>query len=201
MGKSFEKDESVKIGKLDCTQAQALCQENEVKGYPTLAFFKDGQKVETYKGARNLKDLKDFVQSMKDGPSKSDDSDKVPEGDEVASAVLRINSDDFESTIKEGVTFIKFFAPWCGHCKRLAPTWDELAAKFTDVKNVKIAKIDCTSNDNKNKDLCNDQGVNGFPTLNIYKDGKKVTEYSGSRKVEDLEAFVKKHSDVSKDEL
>ena len=37
-----------------------------------------------------------------------------------------------------------------------------------------IAHVDCTVDDNKNKELCNGEGVNGFPTLNIYKDGEKV---------------------------
>jgi thioredoxin domain-containing protein 5 len=58
-----------------------------------------------------------------------------------------------------GVAFIKFFAPWCGHCKRLAPTWDQLSAEFVDNKDVKIAKVDCTSDDNKNRDLCNENKV------------------------------------------
>ena len=58
----------------------------------------------------------------------------------------------------QGVTFVKFFAPWCGHCKRLAPTWVQLADKYASTEGVTIAKVDCTSNDNKNKELCNAQG-------------------------------------------
>ena len=69
---------------------------------------------------------------------------------------------------------VEFFAPWCGHCKRLAPTWDELAGKFAAAADVTVAKVDCTSDDNKNKELCSAQGVNGFPTLHLYKEGKKV---------------------------
>ena len=52
LAKAFEKDEGVKIAKVDCTQAQSVCQDYDVRGYPTLAYFKDGKKVETYRGAR-----------------------------------------------------------------------------------------------------------------------------------------------------
>jgi thioredoxin domain-containing protein 5 len=52
LAKAFENDETVKIAKVDCTQAQSVCQDNDVRGYPTLAYFKDGKKVETYRGAR-----------------------------------------------------------------------------------------------------------------------------------------------------
>lgn len=45
----------------------------------------------------------------------------------------------------------------CGHCKRLAPTWEELAKKFVDNQEVSIVKIDCTLE--VNKQLCNDQEV------------------------------------------
>jgi len=190
LAKSYEGDDKVKIGKLDCTQAQSVCQENQVRGYPTLHYMRDGKIVETYKGGRDLESLKDFVKSMTGSAGAK----------EVKSDVAMLNKDNFEEKVKEGVAFVKFFAPWCGHCKRLAPTWEALATKFEGKSGVTIAKVDCTADDNSNKDLCNAQGVNGFPTLNIYKNGEKIEEFNGRRELSDLEDFVNKHL-ASKDEL
>lgn len=53
------------------------------------------------------------------------------------------------------VYMIAFFAPWCGHCKRLAPTWVEMATKLKDNGNVKVAYIDCT----QHRDICSNAGV------------------------------------------
>jgi thioredoxin domain-containing protein 5 len=65
---------------------------------------------------------------------------------------------------------------------------------------VKIAQVDCTLSDNK--DLCSQQEVNGFPTLFIYKNGEKITEYNGSRSLEDLYDFVNRYTtDSGHDEL
>ena len=68
-----------------------------------------------------------------------------------------------------GVTFVKFFAPWCGHCKRLAPTWEELAAKYADAEGVTIAKVDCTAEGNTNKELCDGQDVRYYFSYSLAK--------------------------------
>merc|ERR1711915_934508 len=191
LAKSFEKDEQVKIAKLDCTQQQSLCQEHEVKGYPTLAYFRNGRKVETYKGARTLAELTDFVNTEKGEAGKDADQDgKVPEP-KTASPVTKLDKNNFEAETKSGVAFVKFFAPWCGHCKRLAPTWEELAAKMNkDVEmDVTIAKVDCT----EATALCSAQDVTGYPTLKFFKNGAEKDDgvkYRGQRDLAALEKFI-----------
>jgi len=65
---------------------------------------------------------------------------------------------------------------------------------------VTIGHVDCTADGNANRELCSAHGVNGFPTLNIYKNGEKAEEYSGKRDLEDLAAFVEKHLAAPADE-
>ena len=54
-------------------------------------------------------------------------------------------------------------APWCGHCKQLAPIWEELAEHFQEDKDVVIAKMDSTKNEVENI------SVQGFPTLKFFR--------------------------------
>ena len=78
--------------------------------------------------------------------------------------------------------FIKFFAPWCGHCKKLAPVWDEFHQKHGN--EINIAKVDCTSNEAK--PLCNQFEIRGYPSLLFLKEDKAYT----FRKPRKLEEFV-----------
>ena len=86
-----------------------------------------------------------------------------------SSDVVELDSSNFEklTQMNTGATtgdwFIKFYAPWCGHCKRLAPTWEEVA---TELKGqVNVAKVDVT----QNRDLGKQYGIKGFPTLLLFR--------------------------------
>ncbi|XP_043970666.1 protein disulfide-isomerase A2 [Gambusia affinis] len=79
--------------------------------------------------------------------------------------------------------FIEFYAPWCGHCKELAPIWDQLGEKYADHENIIIAKMDATANEVESL------VISGFPTIKYYPaEGKEVVDYTGNR---DLETFRK----------
>lgn len=194
LAKSFEHDKSVTIGKLDCTQFRDICHEYEVKGYPTLLWIEDGKKIEKYTGDRSHEDLKKFAVRLL-----GDDAGVQQKEDlrEPQPPVTVLTSENFENAIEQGCTLVKFFAPWCGHCKRMAPTYDELGRKFVGHDQVKIAKVDCTVE--VNRSLCSEQNVNGFPTLYLYKNANQIGEYNGDRSLDDMVSFITRH--LEHDEL
>jgi len=105
------------------------------------------------------------------------------------SAVLDLIPSNFDDVVlKSGKpTLVEFFAPWCGHCKNLAPIYEELAQSFASSDKVQIAKVDADAE----KDLGQRFGIQGFPTLKFF-DGKskEPTDYSGGRDLESLSAFI-----------
>ena len=77
----------------------------------------------------------------------------------------------------------------CGHCQRLAPTWEELGAIFKSNPQVQIIKVDCT----KNSETCKKYGVQGYPTLVLFENGEAIAKHKGGRTLNELLDFIKEN--------
>ena len=118
-------------------------------------------------------------------------SEELPAGlDNGVTVVVGKNFKDVALDASKDV-LLEFYAPWCGHCKQLAPEYEKLAARFAGVSHVTIAKMDATANEVDHPGV----NVKGFPTLYFFPAGadKKVVEYDGARDLDGLTAFLKKN--------
>jgi len=106
-----------------------------------------------------------------------------------ASDVLILTPDNFDSEIGgDSPALVEFFAPWCGHCKSLAPEYDILATTFKG-QPVKIASVDA----DKHRDLGGRFEVSGFPTIKWFPANTKTPEtYSGGRTAADMTDWINK---------
>lgn len=85
--------------------------------------------------------------------------------------------------------FVKFFAPWCGHCKNLAPQYEALGEQLADNEKIVIAKCDVTKNDVP-------YAVKGYPTLVFYPAQSKSSpvEYLDERNLESMLNFLEEQT-------
>ena len=85
---------------------------------------------------------------------------------------------------------IKFFAPWCGHCRAMADDWEQLGKEWNDHEVGLIAQVDCTSDDGQ--PICEDFDVQNFPTI-VWGDPMSAETYDGERTYEEMSKFAKEY--------
>jgi len=114
------------------------------------------------------------------------------------SHVVVLGDEDFEETIqKNQYVFAEFYAPWCGHCKRLAPEYEIVADHFhTTGSPVIISKVDATIH----VDTATKLGIRGYPTLKFFKNGQAI-DYEGGRSAEELIKWITKKTSAATTEL
>lgn len=94
-----------------------------------------------------------------------------------------LDDTNFNTEIAQGVTFVDFYADWCGPCRMIAPIVEELA---NEMDGVKIAKLDIESAQTTTSSL----GITSIPTMILFKDGKEVKRIVGIRDKESLKGMI-----------
>eukprot|EP01054_Gregarina_sp_Poly1_P005041 Gregarina_sp_Poly_1__5040@NODE_266_length_10382_cov_507_901212_g232_i0_p3_GENE_NODE_266_length_10382_cov_507_901212_g232_i0NODE_266_length_10382_cov_507_901212_g232_i0_p3_ORF_typecomplete_len471_score84_06Thioredoxin/PF00085_20/6_5e32Thioredoxin/PF00085_20/1e03Thioredoxin/PF00085_20/0_0009Thioredoxin/PF00085_20/1e24Thioredoxin_6/PF13848_6/7Thioredoxin_6/PF13848_6/3_6e08Thioredoxin_6/PF13848_6/5_3e19Thioredoxin_6/PF13848_6/2_2e02Thioredoxin_6/PF13848_6/0_56Calsequestrin/PF01216_17/1_7e15Calseques len=165
-----------------------------MKEFPGLTVVWEEGKYK-FEGPWTEKAITKFIEAVKAGkvkkflksepvPETNDEPVKVVVGQQFSEMVMQKNKD----------VFLKIYAPWCGHCKKLAPVWEELALRTKNSPHFMVAKFDGTANE---PDVTGFD-FHGFPTLYFIKAGSKTPQaYDGERTVEGFIEFAKKHGAYS----
>lgn len=106
------------------------------------------------------------------------------------SDVTQLKKDTFDEFIaSHDLVLAEFFAPWCGHCKALAPEYEEAATTLKE-KDISLVKVDCT----EESGLCQTYGVDGYPTLKVFRGKDNISPYTGQRKAAAITSYMVKQS-------
>lgn len=123
------------------------------------------------------KEIKEFISDMFTGKIKPNlKSDPIPAVND--GPLIQVVGKTFDEIVLDATkdVFIMFYAPWCGHCKKLAEPWQQLAEDMKGYKNLVIAKIDATTNEAMGV------AIRGYPTIMLYpRDHKEGVKYEGDR--------------------
>jgi protein disulfide-isomerase A1 len=155
----------------------------------------------TMEGEINEQNVLKFVEQWESGSLKAHlKSEEIPEKQE--GDVVTLVGKSFNDIVlnPEKDVLVEFYAPWCGHCKKLVPIYDELAANLKSSTNIIIAKMDSTANE------VDGVSVQGFPTIKFWPAGDKKNpiDFDGDRTVEGFTKFLEKNAAanfVKKDDL
>lgn len=165
---------------------------------PGMRFIKLQDEMTKYKYTHaefEAEKITEFVSGVLDGKIKPhlltqelpEDWDKNP-----VKVLVGSNFDDVAFDKTKNV-LVEFYAPWCGHCKALAPIYEQLGEKYKDHENIVIAKMDAASNELEHT------RINSYPTIKLYKvETNEAIEYNGERTLEGLSKFLETNGDYGR---
>lgn len=106
--------------------------------------------------------------------------------------IIEATSRSFDRIVHRSnyTSLVEFYAPWCGHCKNLAPTMKKVAKKLDGL--VQVVTVNCDVD--SNKPLCGEYGVEGFPTLKVFKPQKiDLLNGNSTKKVKKVKGTLTRH--------
>lgn len=153
-----------------------------ISGFPTILYYENGQYKFTYEGDKKKQDIVDF---MKNPTAKPAEKEEEPDWAESSSDIVHLTASSFEAVLKdEKAALIMFYAPWCGHCKKMKPVYERAAEAMKAEKiSGMLAALDAT----KEPSVASQFGVKGYPTFKFFEHG----EFKFDVNHRDLEGIVK----------
>lgn len=144
----------------------------------------------------------------RDAPEDAPTGKTTTFNDKTVPALPELAGETVDETIKDGYWLVEFFSPYCHHCTAFAPTWQTLYEfyytsepvpqtlgsgeshndlnSFKRYYNFNFARVDCVANG----DACSKKGVQSFPTIVLYKDGKEVEKKTGAKELAAMSKWV-----------
>ncbi|KAI4898455.1 hypothetical protein NFI96_011936, partial [Prochilodus magdalenae] len=201
----------VKIGAVDADQHKSLASQYGIRGFPTIKVFgANKNNPEEYQGGRTsqaivegaMTALRSLVKDRLSG--KSGGSKQACQfaffnpythtqsggggGAGNKKAVVELTDDNFDRLVLNGdeVWMVEFFAPWCGHCKKLEPEWTAAATEIKEQTKgkVRLGAVDATVH----QGLASRYSIRSFPTIKVFRKGESPENYEGGRTRSDIVA-------------
>lgn len=156
-----------------------------------------------FSGSELLKDLnlEHFIEEFASGRLNPYFKSEEPPSEEDNDGPVRIVvSKTFKKEVIESNldVLIVFYAPWCGHCRKLEPDYNVLAQRLRGISDkLKIAKIDGSQNEVENIQIL------GYPSILLFKSGKKTEPilYNGNRSVANMIEWISNNASFKFDYL
>ncbi|KAJ2743061.1 hypothetical protein GGI20_004027 [Coemansia sp. BCRC 34301] len=184
--------QDVHFGEIDCLENQELCTQNQALAWPTVVVLRASKRLASLEGDKSEQELSEFVKrSVGDATAAaaSNGSSVVPRAFDANSIVL--DQGNFTEATQRGTWIVKHYSPVCQHCRQMAPEWtkltDELAKEMAGSQ-ILFGEVDCPAN----KKVCEENHVDGYPTVNIYVDGRYIEEMSVKYTYDAMKGYVQK---------
>ncbi|KAF1332073.1 Protein disulfide-isomerase domain, partial [Globisporangium splendens] len=193
----------------DCDQHKDLAAQFGVQGFPTIKIFGENKKKPTdYQGQRTAQGIVDaaIAESRKivkarlsggatknsgSAGSKKKPSSSSNKGSKASNSdVVTLTDDNFDDLVLNSgdVWLVEFYAPWCGHCKALAPEWEQAASDLKGA--VKLGALDATAHEQKAAEY----GIRGFPTIKVFgpsaSSASDAQDYQGARTASGITSYA-----------
>lgn len=184
----------VKVGAINADEHKSVGGQYGVKGFPSIKIFGGNKrKPDDYNGERTAS----AIATAAVAAAKRKVTDALDDKD-GSDDVVTLTDDNFDSLVMNSkdntVWLVEFYAPWCGHCKNLAPHWAKAASNLKGIAGVKLGALDATVHTS----VASRFGIQGYPTIKYFTDGgKSVTDYDGGRTAADITTWMQDRATAS----